>query len=56
MTAAIGFPTLRLVRVAMEIKTRQGITQLSIAGLNPGQWREVTAQERKGIQQLLKEK
>jgi len=56
MTAAIGFPTLRLVRVAMEIKTKQGITPLSIAGLNPGQWRDISDQERKGIQQLLKEK
>jgi 23S rRNA pseudouridine2457 synthase len=56
MTAAIGFPTLRLVRVAMGIKTEQGISQLSIGGLMPGEWREVTAQERRIIQQLLKEK
>lgn len=56
MTAAIGFPTLRLVRVAIGIKTGQGIKQLSLAGLKPGEWREVTAQERSIIQQLLKEK
>jgi len=35
MTAAIGFPTLRLVRVA--------IGEIRLAGLAPGQWREVPA-------------
>lgn len=33
MTAAIGFPTLRLIRVA--------IGDISLAGLSPGQWKEV---------------
>jgi 23S rRNA pseudouridine2457 synthase len=33
MTAAVGFPTLRLVRV--------GIGPLTLAGLAPGEWREV---------------
>ncbi len=37
MTAAVGFPTLRLVRVAMA-----GIT---LDGLAPGEWRELTAAE-----------
>lgn len=37
MTAAVGFPTLRLVRVQ--------IANLSIAGLSPGQWRDLTAAE-----------
>ncbi|MCL6436550.1 MAG: rRNA large subunit pseudouridine synthase E [Leptolyngbyaceae cyanobacterium HOT.MB2.61] len=37
MTAAVGFPTLRLVRVR--------IGHLSLEGLEPGQWREVTAEE-----------
>ena len=37
MTAAIGFPTLRLVRVA--------ISHLGLAGLQPGQWRELTPTE-----------
>ncbi|MBL1175140.1 pseudouridine synthase [Pantanalinema sp. GBBB05] len=37
MTAAVGFPTLRLVRVQ--------IANLSIAGLSPGQWRDLTATE-----------
>lgn len=35
MTAAVGFPTLRLVRVA--------IGDVRLDGLAPGQWREVTA-------------
>lgn len=34
MTAAVGFPTLRLVRVAI------GNLELSDLGLQPGQWRE----------------
>jgi len=37
MTAAIGFPTLRLVRVA--------ISHLRLEGLQPGQWRDLTSVE-----------
>jgi len=37
MTAAIGFPTLRLVRVA--------IGPISIAGLEPGKWRYLSNDE-----------
>ncbi|UYZ65020.1 pseudouridine synthase [Hymenobacter weizhouensis] len=37
MTAAVGFPTLRLVRV--------GIANLRVEGLEPGQWRELTPAE-----------
>jgi 23S rRNA pseudouridine2457 synthase len=37
MTAAIGYPTLRLLRVA--------IGSLTLDGLLPGQWRELTPQE-----------
>lgn len=37
MTAAVGFPTLRLVRC--------GSAQLDLAGLAPGQWRELTPTE-----------
>jgi 23S rRNA pseudouridine2457 synthase len=37
MTAAVGFPTLRLVRVA--------IAHLHLAGLQPGQWRDLTPVE-----------
>ncbi|HEY9629116.1 MAG TPA: pseudouridine synthase [Coleofasciculaceae cyanobacterium] len=37
MTAAVGFPTLRLVRVA--------IAHLHLAGLKPGEWRELEPAE-----------
>lgn len=37
MTAAVGFPTLRLVRNA--------IAFLTLADLKPGQWRDLTSQE-----------
>lgn len=37
MTAAVGFPTLRLVRVA--------IGHLRLEGLQPGQWRDLTPSE-----------
>jgi 23S rRNA pseudouridine2457 synthase len=39
MTASVGFPTLRLVRVS--------INHLSLDGLQPGQWRDLTSDERK---------
>ncbi|MDJ1173533.1 pseudouridine synthase [Roseofilum capinflatum] len=41
MTAAIGYPTLRLVRVSL--------AGLKLEGLNPGQWRELTPEEVKEI-------
>jgi 23S rRNA pseudouridine2457 synthase len=37
MTAAVGFPTLRLIRVS--------ITNLQLNGLQPGEWRYLTAPE-----------
>jgi 23S rRNA pseudouridine2457 synthase len=40
MTAAVGFPTLRLIRV-----TIGGLTTTSL-GLSPGQWRELEKNER----------
>ncbi|MGG6292857.1 pseudouridine synthase [Leptolyngbya sp. AN02str] len=43
MTAAVGFPTLRLVRVA--------IAQLTLVGLQPGQWRELTENEVRSLVQ-----
>ncbi|MBE9177243.1 pseudouridine synthase [Oculatella sp. LEGE 06141] len=46
MTAAIGFPTLRLVRVA--------IAHLHLNGLEPGQWRELTRDEVEPLLQLGK--
>lgn len=41
MTAAVGFPTLRLVRVA--------IAHLRLQGLQPGQWRDLTPDEQAGL-------
>ncbi len=41
MTAAVGFPTLRLVRV--------GIGPLRLDGLAPGQWRDLTDAERRSL-------
>lgn len=43
MTAVVGFPTLRLVR--------SGLMSLTLAGLQPGQWRELTDTE---VRSLLK--
>jgi len=44
MTAAVGFPTLRLVRVA--------IAHLRLEGLKPGEWRDLTSKELKQLQRL----
>lgn len=44
MTAAVGFPTLRLVRVE--------IAHLQLNALQPGQWRHLTPIEIKGLQSL----
>lgn len=44
MTAAVGHPTLRLVRVA--------IGPLQLASLLPGQWRELTSREVRHLVQL----
>jgi len=43
MTAAVGFPTLRLIRVAI------GNLTLEVAQLAPGEWREISEQERSQI-------
>jgi len=45
MTAAIGFPTLRLVRTA--------IGPLNLNGLNPGEWRFLTISEVKLLKTIL---
>ncbi|WP_078062821.1 pseudouridine synthase [Solirubrum puertoriconensis] len=44
MTAAVGFPTLRLIRA--------GIASLTLNKLAPGQWRELTATEIQTLKQL----
>jgi 23S rRNA pseudouridine2457 synthase len=46
MTAAVGYPTLRLVRVA--------IAHLGWEGLTPGEWRELTPEELKPLLHLNK--
>ncbi|MBW4552292.1 MAG: pseudouridine synthase [Aphanocapsa sp. GSE-SYN-MK-11-07L] len=46
MTAAVGFPTLRLIRVA--------IANLALTGLAVGEWRFLTDQERQHLLKLTK--
>jgi 23S rRNA pseudouridine2457 synthase len=43
MTAAVGLPTLRLVRTAIDLM--DGDAPLSLDGLAPGAWQEVSARE-----------
>jgi 23S rRNA pseudouridine2457 synthase len=45
MTAAVGFPTLRLVRISIG----ENPQQINLSGLKPGQWRELTAIEVKTL-------
>ncbi|MEO1400028.1 MAG: pseudouridine synthase [Cyanobacteria bacterium J06635_1] len=45
MTAAVGFPTLRLVRV--------GIAHMRLDGLAPGQWRYLSESERRQLLRLV---
>jgi len=45
MTAAVGCPTLRLIRVAIGKKDRQ----INLKSLEPGQWRELTTEEIKNL-------
>jgi 23S rRNA pseudouridine2457 synthase len=52
MTAVVGFPTLRLVRVAIGVADGKHITQLRLDGLEPGQWRDLTPIELEALQQL----
>ena len=46
MTAAVGHPTLRLVRV--------GVGPLELQGLQPGTWRELGRQELDALQGMLR--
>ena len=45
MTAAVGFPTLRLIRISLG----SNADKIDLTGLKPGQWRELTAKERKRL-------
>ena len=49
MTAAVGYPTLRLIRTAITIDKNN---KLCLTGLQSGQWREVTEKERKALERL----
>ncbi|MGI0481120.1 pseudouridine synthase [Geminocystis sp. CENA526] len=49
MTASVGHPTLRLVRVKIGINPS---IELSLTGLAPGQWRELTDIEQKSLEKL----
>ena len=51
MTAAVGLPTLRLVRVAMDLM--DGEPPLNLDGLSPGSWRTVNDDEDQRLQRLL---
>jgi len=50
MTAAVGLPTLRLVRVAIDLM--DGAPPLNLTGLAPGAWREVSSQEAQRLEQV----
>jgi 23S rRNA pseudouridine2457 synthase len=52
MTAAVGLPTLRLLRVTIDLM--DGEAPLSLEGLEPGQWRSVSPQEERRLQGLLR--
>ena len=51
MTAAVGLPTLRLVRVATDLM--DGEPPLNLDGLNPGSWRPVNDHEEQRLMRLL---
>ena len=50
MTAAVGLPTLRLIRMTIDLM--DGRPPLSWQGLQPGAWREVTPAESQRLAQL----
>ncbi len=52
MTAAVGLPTLRLLRTAIDLM--DGGPPLDLAGLDPGVWREVSPGERQRLGALLR--
>ena len=52
MTAAVGLPTLRLVRIAIDLM--DGGPPLDLVGLAPGAWRAVSPPERKRLEALLR--
>lgn len=53
MTAAVGLPTLRLIRVALDLC--DGGSPLTLSGLTSGQWRYVDPEEQRRLQDLLRQ-
>ena len=51
MTAAVGLPTLRLIRCQIDLMDQQ--EPLNLEGIAPGEWRSTNAIENKRINQLL---
>jgi 23S rRNA pseudouridine2457 synthase len=52
MTAAVGLPTLRLLRVAIDLM--DGEPPLALQGLTPGEWRPVSEAEQRRLACLLR--
>ena len=53
MTAAVGFPTLRLVRVSIGIDKRDPHKKFSLDTLQSGQWRELSTAEIKMLSKII---
>lgn len=51
MTAAVGLPTLRLVRCSIDLMDNG--PPLDLTGLQPGSWRSVTAAEQERLNRLI---
>ncbi|MEL4896670.1 pseudouridine synthase [Crocosphaera sp. Alani8] len=41
MTAAVGYPTLRLIRIAIGVQKKDKTLNLTLNSLKPGEWREL---------------
>jgi 23S rRNA pseudouridine2457 synthase len=54
MTAAVGLPTLRLRRVAIDLL--DGGPPLALTGLGPGEWRQVNGEECARLEHLLRQR
>ena len=54
MTAAVGLPTLRLMRRSIDLM--DGESPLNLDGLEPGMWRSITEQEQTRLTRLLSSK